>query len=169
MTELETLIKMINSLPTMALWVLIGFWAYKVIIIGSIYGVIKFTVNVLYQAWQRRIEVKLAEVRASERVDITPTLDGMTITGQLSHLKGQLHRIIMLDGMLSRERRDYVGLSGMMNSHIQYIHSSGVEILRQALDLWEQQHAREVAAKEQAKKDMEARVATASSQADLKR
>lgn len=45
MEELKLLIGMVKDLPAMALWVLAGFWAYKVIVIGSIYGVIKFIVS----------------------------------------------------------------------------------------------------------------------------
>lgn len=45
MEELKLLIGMVKDLPAMALWVLAGFWAYKVIVIGSIYGVIKFVVS----------------------------------------------------------------------------------------------------------------------------
>ena len=42
MEELKLLIEMVSNLPQMALWVLAGFWAYKVIVVGSIYGLIRF-------------------------------------------------------------------------------------------------------------------------------
>lgn len=45
MEELKALIGMVNQLPQLALWVLVGFWAYKVICVGSIYGVIRFIVG----------------------------------------------------------------------------------------------------------------------------
>lgn len=45
MEELKALIGMVNQLPQLALWVLIGFWAYKVICVGSIYGIIRFIVD----------------------------------------------------------------------------------------------------------------------------
>lgn len=48
MEELKLLIEMVANLPQMALWVLAGFWAYKVIVIGSFYGVIKLGINKTY-------------------------------------------------------------------------------------------------------------------------
>lgn len=41
MDELKLLIEMVANLPAMAVWVLVGFYAYKVVVIGSIYGVIR--------------------------------------------------------------------------------------------------------------------------------
>lgn len=44
MDELKLLIDMVAHLPQMALWVLIGFLAYKLAVIGSIYGVIRLLI-----------------------------------------------------------------------------------------------------------------------------
>jgi hypothetical protein len=44
MDELKLLIEMVASLPAMAVWVLVGFYAYKVVVIGSIYGVIRLAI-----------------------------------------------------------------------------------------------------------------------------
>ncbi len=43
--ELKELIQLVNGLPHLALWVAAGFWAYKVIVIGSIYGLIRFFIE----------------------------------------------------------------------------------------------------------------------------
>ena len=48
MEELKIIVGMIANLPQMALWVLAGFWAYKVIVIGSVYGVIRLGINKAY-------------------------------------------------------------------------------------------------------------------------
>lgn len=48
MEELKLIVDMIAGLPQMALWVLAGFWAYKVIVIGSVYGVIRLGINKAY-------------------------------------------------------------------------------------------------------------------------
>jgi hypothetical protein len=48
MEELEQLILLIGKLPTLAIWVLVGFFAYKTIVIGSIYGVIKLAIVKLH-------------------------------------------------------------------------------------------------------------------------
>jgi len=64
--ELKELVAVVNSLPQLALWVAVGFWAYKVIIIGSVYGVIKLAINKAYSAMTRpgsqRIEVVVDEI-----------------------------------------------------------------------------------------------------------
>ncbi len=41
MEELKLLIEMVANLPALAVWVLVGYLAYKVAIVGSIYGVIR--------------------------------------------------------------------------------------------------------------------------------
>lgn len=45
MEELKLLVEMVANLPSMALWVIAFFFAYKVMIVGSIYGVIRFAVE----------------------------------------------------------------------------------------------------------------------------
>ena len=48
MDELKLLIEMVANLPQMAIWVLVAFWAYKVVVIGSIYGVIRLAIVKLH-------------------------------------------------------------------------------------------------------------------------
>lgn len=111
MEELKILVDMISKLPTMALWVLIGFWAYKVIIVGSIYGVIRFVVDKLHNFLvTRKTEYKNVEIRAM--------LDGMCISGQLAPLIYQINRL----------RGKDVGID------TSYIHSASVNWLRDAID-----------------------------------
>lgn len=42
MEELKMLVEMVSNLPQMAVWVLVGFYVYKVVVVGSIYGVVRF-------------------------------------------------------------------------------------------------------------------------------
>jgi len=51
MDELKEIAHLIGSLPTLAVWVLVGFWCYKVVVIGSIYGVIKLAIDRLH-SWK---------------------------------------------------------------------------------------------------------------------
>ena len=44
MDELKLLIEMVKDLPTLAVWVLVGFLAYKITVIGSVYGVIRLLI-----------------------------------------------------------------------------------------------------------------------------
>ena len=48
MEELKLLVEMVASLPSLAVWVVIAFYIYKVSIIGSIYGVIRFATAKLH-------------------------------------------------------------------------------------------------------------------------
>ena len=41
MEELKLLIEAIAGLPTITLWVLVGYLVYKLAVVGSIYGVIR--------------------------------------------------------------------------------------------------------------------------------
>lgn len=107
MEELKLLIEMVANLPAMAMWVLVGFFAYKVIIIGSIYGLIRFIAERLF-LWATKPELK----------EIRPALDGMTISGNLEALVAQLHRV--------RGRRTSI--------KSEYIHGCSVDWLREAID-----------------------------------
>ena len=48
MDELKMLIEMVANLPALAVWVLVGYLAYKIVVIGSIYGLVRFAIDKLY-------------------------------------------------------------------------------------------------------------------------
>lgn len=50
MDELKLLIEMVANLPTLAVWVLVGYLAYKVAVVGSIYGVLRLMI-VKFHDW----------------------------------------------------------------------------------------------------------------------
>lgn len=114
MEELRMIVEMVAKLPQTALWVLIGFWAYKVMIIGSVYGVIRFVVSKTHDYLVRRKvippEVKQIEVRAM--------LDGLCIGSAVDPLMAQLRRLAGRN----------VGIKS------EYIHNQSVEWLRDAID-----------------------------------
>ena len=66
MEELKELVTMLKDTPTFVLWVLCGYLVYKLAVIGSIYGLIRFAIDkthdyltkpkmVLYQ-WKEGVE-----------------------------------------------------------------------------------------------------------------
>lgn len=75
MEELKQLIELVLKLPNTALWILAGYLAYKLAIVGSIYGTIKFTVEKLHSwatkpkatvyTWKEGIEPISQEVKDS--------------------------------------------------------------------------------------------------------
>lgn len=50
MEALKLLVEMVKDLPDMALYVIIAFFFYKTLIVGSIYGVIKLAIQKLHDA-----------------------------------------------------------------------------------------------------------------------
>jgi hypothetical protein len=80
--ELKELIAVIGTLPQLALWVAVGFWAYKVIIIGSIYGVIWLAINKAYAAFTR-----------PKQEEVQITIDGIVYGESRARLIGILRSI----------------------------------------------------------------------------
>lgn len=104
MEELKVLIGMVNQLPQLALWVLIGFWAYKVICVGSIYGIVRFIVD-------RFVKWRTAPPAPQQYV-----IKSKTIDADVLHL---------LEVQIAR-------LAG--KGYYNYIHKNDVRWLEEALD-----------------------------------
>ena len=115
MEELKDLMNLVKDLPALALWVLVGFWAYKVVVIGSIYGVIRYTLNKFVE-WRtftpppppaQPVEYKLAHLVIKDEVALALTAQ---ITRLVKPSYGYLHGedVIRLRDMIDRyeaERR----------------------------------------------------------------
>ena len=128
MDELKMLIDMVASLPHYVVWVLVGFMAYKLAVIGSIYGLARYVAGELF-SWlkARKVEVKEVEVREM--------LDGMCIGGQASSVIAQLRRVC----------------GKGLNIDSKYIHGESAAWLRDAIDAKEAADAIAAAAKRTAK------------------
>lgn len=110
MEELKILVNMVASLPQMALWVIAFFFAYKVMIIGSIYGVIRFCVERLYQ-WAITPREKILKVTAD--------FEGLLFSNvDKAYLRAQLFRL----------------------TNTSYVHNSHIDVLKQALDEYQEKH-----------------------------
>jgi hypothetical protein len=110
MDEIKQIIEMIAKLPQLAIWVLVAFWAYKVIVIGSVYGVIRFVAEKAY-AWA------VTPKHETHIVDVRGKLDRMTIHSP-DFLIGQISRII----------------GKRMSIPTPYLHDESIEWLREAID-----------------------------------
>lgn len=104
MEELKIIVDMIASLPQMALWVLIGFWAYKVIIVGSIYGVIRFVADKIYLIFTKPKEVSLGGIALNENV-------ASFLIGQISRISSTnyIHHsdvVWLADAITEKAQRD---------------------------------------------------------------
>lgn len=106
MDEIKQLIEMIAKLPQLAIWVLVAFWAYKVIVIGSVYGVIRFVVEKVH-SWL--VTPKHDLIKQEVRL----LVDGEVISGAKDSLMAQLQRVKKRTGI--------------------YIHQTDVDWLRDAI------------------------------------
>jgi hypothetical protein len=107
MDELKLLVQMVASLPAMAMWVIAFFFVYKVVFIGSVYGLIRFGIEKLH-SWLTGASAK----------EVRPMLDGLVISGNISELMGQLARL----------------KNKAINTNSPHIHGCDVAWLREAID-----------------------------------
>lgn len=115
MDDLKLLVDMVGHLPQLALWVLLGYLVYKLAVVGSIYGVIRYVTKEVF-SW---LSVKKAEPpREVEYKEIRPMLDGMCIRASADSFLAQLHRL----------KGKGLGIES------DYIHQQSVDWLREAID-----------------------------------
>lgn len=63
---LKEILIALQGVPDMALWILGGYLFYKLFIIGSVYGVIRFGIEKMYHAYIKSKEPKPPEVKTVE-------------------------------------------------------------------------------------------------------
>jgi hypothetical protein len=114
--ELKELVTLLNSLPQLALWVALGFWAYKVIIVGSIYGVIRFVSAKMFE------HLSLRKNPPPVDVDLRGKVEGIVITREVEGLLTQIKRLRGLQSTLTGGKRS------------EYIHRAEIEWLQVQID-----------------------------------
>jgi hypothetical protein len=72
MEEFQLLVNLLKDLPSMALWVIAGFWVYKVIWVGSVFGIVRLAVIKTHD-WLTREKV----VKTQMLLGGTPINDGV--------------------------------------------------------------------------------------------
>jgi len=111
MEQLKILVDLIKDLPAVALWVLAGFFIYKTLIVGSIYGVIRFICEKLFD---------YLKTKKSEAQTVYTIKTGDIEIHAISH-DGTFERLLYQ-------------LQRLKDDRSKYIHSSGVDALKAALD-----------------------------------
>lgn len=109
MNELKLLIEMVANLPSLAVWVLVGYLCYQISIIGSIYGLARLAIDRLYRWKTTPVE---------RNIDVRLLIDGMCITGTQDKLIRQLDRVRMHGRV----------------PHMTYLHSTEIDWLERAID-----------------------------------
>jgi hypothetical protein len=94
MDELKLVLDIIKSLPEMAIWALIILYFYKITIVGSIYGVIRYVTGKWYDwAIAKKSEVLLPP--KIQQIHFAEIFHGVTILGDdtLAQLVRQIQRL----------------------------------------------------------------------------
>lgn len=112
MDELKLLIEMVANLPTLAIWVLVGYLVYKVAVIGSIYGLLRLLIEKTHN-W--------LTVRKTESIGIV--LDGVPF----DKVEGKTELLQQL------RRLAYIGTFGGYKSSGIY-GEYGIKHLKEAID-----------------------------------
>ncbi len=58
MEEIKLIIEAVASMPEMAIWALVVFYGYKVLIAGSLYGVVRYTVAKIHDYLTTKLNQK---------------------------------------------------------------------------------------------------------------
>jgi hypothetical protein len=107
---LELVIDLVKELPELAIWVLVILFGYKIAVVGSAYGLIRYAISKLAEVLKwRRENVKTLRVRGE--------IDAMLITMEWPYLKQQLERLRGINVSCSSE----------------YIHRQSIQFLEDAL------------------------------------
>ncbi len=109
MEELKEILHIIAGLPSLTVWVLVGFLVYKLAVIGSIYGTIRFAIQqfVVWRAASLSRPFKMGSRMIDESV--SEALQGQivrlcSVTGYVHHSDVvRLQRAI--DAMLEKEKK----------------------------------------------------------------
>jgi hypothetical protein len=101
MDELKLLIEMVANLPSLAVWVLVGYLVYKVAIVGSVYGVIRLAIIKIHD-W------KVTPVVVQMKLGAQPLGEGTidALNAQIVRLAGPSGYIHMSDVQKLREALD---------------------------------------------------------------
>lgn len=105
MEELQLIIQMVTGLPTLTVWVLLGYLLYKLAVIGSTYGVIRYSLDTLIK-WKT-----------------APLQYNYVLHNELKLISKDLGPLIIQQ------------LGRLQSHGYGYIHASDVDNLRKAIDL----------------------------------
>lgn len=111
MEELKLLIEMVAKLPNTALYVLLGYLVYKLAIVGSIFGLIRFAIE---KAHNYLVTPKHKLTQENR----TTLVQSLVIKDDFDRLLAQLHRVA----------------GRGLNFPSEYIHHQSVDWLREAID-----------------------------------
>ena len=119
MEILTEVMEILKEAPEMAIWVIVIIFAYKTILVGSAYGVVRFCVLKASEtiANIKKANLDIAKAKENKEVNIISRIDEVTIINCTDDLLRQIKRI-----------------RGVRSAGSKYIHDSDVKWLREAID-----------------------------------
>lgn len=110
MEELKLLIEAVAGLPTITLWVLVGYLIYKLAIIGSTYGVIRYALDTFIK-WKNKPDEVVYKIG-----DNAPVIDDQVANAILREIRrirstSYIHMSdvndlrIAIDGMIDKRKK----------------------------------------------------------------
>lgn len=101
MEELRLLVEAVAGLPTLVVWVLMGYLVFKMSIVASVYVTIRYCIGRVCEYLTERKRLDSLPKEVVSKVDV----DGIVIGGEKDSLKAQLKR---LAGKGMSMRSDYI-------------------------------------------------------------
>ena len=119
MEELKLLIEAVAELPELAIWVVAMYFFFKLAIVGSIFGVVRFFILKLHDVLQRRYDALIKEKEPNVVV--------------------KQHNIMIHDRFISSIRNDDNGeferlINRMIRPRLSYIFPDDISRVHKALD-----------------------------------
>lgn len=110
MGELKELISMVAGLPTVVVWVLVGYLVYKLAVLGSIYGVMRLLIDKAHN-WltaPKKVEWDLADITigSSTKLVLTEQLIRMRLKSNYIQFEDAERLRRAIDWLLEQEARE---------------------------------------------------------------
>lgn len=124
MEELKMIIKMITDLPEAALWVVAALLVYKLSIMASIYGVIRFVVQKTHDVIVHK-KSYVEPPALVQKIEYDQSVNGITINAEQGELMNCIRRFINITTVSNPSRSNFRST---------YIHNHDIAWVNAAID-----------------------------------
>lgn len=126
MELIREVLEVVKDLPDLAIWVLIGILFYKVVIVGSIFGIIKMAIEKSYNVFELKRDDTIEHDKAVLKSAYLQQLEEQE--KKYRHEYTLDHEFICHDGTYE----DFKSFLRLVKGESMYIHKNDVDFLRQA-------------------------------------
>jgi len=99
--ELKLLIEAIAGLPHLAIWVVVMLFAYKVVFIGSVYGIVRYAIGKLHECVVKPKQYMIEDITINATVarELRQVLQGLSSTPYV-----HAHHVAWLEGAIAEKK-----------------------------------------------------------------